>query len=140
VAPLQHERYHSLMAIAADTGLRAKRAGHSVMAAWVSLVLIASCRHAPDPIRVDRGRLVVENQTDQEWRDVTVTVNAYYRGGAPTLLPSGRLETPLTNFVTGLGQRFDVNRERVRRVEVRATTAAGQPVALNWAGTMEKRR
>jgi hypothetical protein len=127
------------MAIAADTGLRTRRVRYGVIAAaCVSLASIASCRHAPDPIRVDRGRLVVENQTDQEWRDVTVTVNAYYRGGAQTLLPSGRLETPLTNFVTGLGQRFNVNRERVRRVEVRATTAAGQPVALNWAGTMVK--
>jgi hypothetical protein len=127
------------MAIAADTGLRTRRVRYRVIAAaCVGLASIVSCRHAPDPIRVDRGRLVVENQTDQEWRDVTVTVNAYYRGGAQRLLPSGRLETPLTNFVTGLGQRFNVNRERVRRVEVRATTAAGQPVTLNWAGTMVK--
>jgi len=75
--------------------------------------------------------VVVENLTRDEWRDVTVTVNAYYRGGAPTLAPGGRLEGALSGFVTGLGQRFDVNRERVWRVEVRATSDAG-PVALDW--------
>jgi hypothetical protein len=74
---------------------------------------------------------VVENLTRHEWRDVTVTVNAYYRGGARTVAPGGRLEGSLGNFVTGLGQRFDVNRERVWRVEVRATSDAG-PVSLDW--------
>lgn len=75
---------------------------------------------------------MVENQTRHEWRDVVVTVNAYYRGGAPTLAPGGRLETALANFTTGLGQRFDTNREHVRRVEVRAKTTSGEPVALDW--------
>jgi hypothetical protein len=103
-----------------------------VVAAGCAFALLAACRNKPEPIRVANGRLVVENQTRQEWRDVVVTVNAYYRGGAPSLAPGGRLETALANFTTGLGQRFDTNRERVRRVEVRAKTASGEPVALDW--------
>jgi len=75
---------------------------------------------------------VIENQTRQEWRDVSVTVNAYYKGVAPRLAPGGRLEAPLSGFVTGLGQRFDTGREHVTRVEVRATDPAGRPVALDW--------
>jgi hypothetical protein len=97
-----------------------------------AMALLLGCRPRPEPIRVDHGRLVVENLTRQEWRDVTVTVNAYYRGGSPSLEPGGRLETPLTNFVTGFGQRFDTNREHVRRVEVRAKTPAGEPIAIDW--------
>jgi hypothetical protein len=96
-----------------------------------AVVWLGACRHYVEPIRVERGLLVVENLTRDEWRDVTVTVNAYYRGGARTLAPGGRLEGPLGDFVTGLGQRFDVKRERVWRVEVRATSDAG-PVALDW--------
>jgi hypothetical protein len=111
-------------------GRRAHR--RLLVAAGCAFALLAGCRHKPDPIRVAAGHLVVENQTRQEWRDVVVTVNAYYRGGAPTLAPGGRLETALANFTTGLGQRFDTNRERVRRVEVRAKTASGEPVALDW--------
>ena len=104
-----------------------------VVAIGCAISLLAGCRGKPEPIRVNGGRLVVENQTRQEWRDVVVTVNSYYRGGGSSLAPGGRLETALTNFTTGLGQRFDTNRERVRRVEVRAKTAGGEPVAIDWS-------
>jgi hypothetical protein len=90
------------------------------------------CRHELPPIRQQGAWLVVENQTKLAWRDVTVTVNAYYRGTSPALPPGGRLEAPLANFETGLGQRFNTAREHVSRVEVRARDAAGQPVALDW--------
>ena len=113
--------------------IRAAAARSWTVAAFVcAIALVAACRARPEPIRVDRGRLIVENLSRQEWRDVKVTVNAYYRGESRSLLPGGRLETPLTSFVTGLGQRFDTNREHVRRVEVRATTTAGEPVAIDW--------
>jgi hypothetical protein len=102
------------------------------------LMLAGACKAKPEPIRVDRGYLVVENLTHEDWRDVRVIVNAYYHGGARTLAAGGRLEGPLGSFVTGLGQRFDPSRERVREVEVRATTASGRPVALDW--TNERRR
>jgi hypothetical protein len=103
-----------------------------VVAVGCVIALLTACRGKPEPIRVNGGHLVIENQTSQEWRDVVVTVNAYYRGGAPSLAPGGRLETALGNFTTGLGQRFDTNREPVRRVEVRAKNASGEPVALDW--------
>jgi hypothetical protein len=84
------------------------------------------------PIRLHGEWLVIENQTKMEWHDVSVVVNAYYKGVAPRVAPGGRLEAPLAGFVTGLGQRFDTGREHVSRVEVRATDAAGTPVALDW--------
>ncbi len=84
------------------------------------------------PIRQRGAWLVVENQTKQPWRDVSVTLNSYYRGVSPTLSAGGRLEAPLAGFVTGLGQRFNTSREHIARVEVRATDASGQAVALDW--------
>jgi hypothetical protein len=84
------------------------------------------------PIWQHGGRLVIENQSQTAWENVSVTVNAYYRGVAPRVAPGGRLEAPLASFVTGLGQRFDTAREHVSRVEVRATDSAGNPVALDW--------
>jgi hypothetical protein len=95
-------------------------------------VLCAACQAELPPIRQSGTWLVVENQTRSPWRDVTVTLNAYYRGVSPTLAAGGRLEAPLAGFETGLGQRFDTAREHVSRVEVRATDAAGRPVALDW--------
>jgi hypothetical protein len=102
---------------------------------WLVVLLVAmggGCRTSDPPIRVSRTALIVENHSREEWHDVTVTVNGYYRGTSKTLAPGGRLDASLANFVTGLGQRFDSNRERVQKVEVRATDASGRPVSLDW--------
>ena len=97
------------------------------------VVVLAGCgREQEPPIRLNGSWLIVENQSKMEWRDVSVTVNAYYKGVAPRVAPGGRLEAPLNGFVTGFGQRFNPAREKVWRVEVRATDASGKPVALDW--------
>ena len=102
-------------------------------------MLFGACGREDDPpIRLNGAWIVVENQTRIEWRDVSVTINAYYKGVAPRVAPGGRLEAPLSGFVTGLGQRFNTARERVWRVEVRATDAAGTPVALDWDEKTDK--
>jgi hypothetical protein len=92
----------------------------------------AACSHELPPIRQHGSWLVVENQTKSPWKDVSVTLNAYYRGVSPALAAGGRLEAPLGGFVTGLGQRFNAAREHVSRVEVRATDGSGQPIVLDW--------
>ena len=100
--------------------------------------VVTGCRTQPPPIRLNGRTLVVENQTKTEWRNVTVTVNAYYRGTTTALAPGAELDAGLSNFVTGLGQRFDPSRETVHTVEVRATDAAGQPVALDWSDRQQQ--
>jgi hypothetical protein len=87
------------------------------------------------PIRVEGQRVIVENRTAQEWQGVSVTINAYYRATKPAVEPGGRLELPLANLETWLGHRFDVAREHVSRVEVRATDASGKPVSIDWGET-----
>jgi hypothetical protein len=98
----------------------------------VLAVLARRGREEQPPIYRHGEWLVIENQTKMEWRDVSVTLNAYYQGVAPRVSAGGRLEAPLGGFVSGLGRRFDAAREQVTRVEVRATDAAGRPVALDW--------
>src|SRR6476469_9291129 len=116
--------------VVAKAGWRAVRvlAIITIMAAlWLT-----ACRAELPPIRQRGAWLVVENQTKSPWKDVSVTLNAYYRGASPALAAGGRLEAPLAGFVTGLGQRFNAAREHVSRVEVRATDASGHPVVLDW--------
>lgn len=103
-----------------------------VLAVVVALAMMG-CRGKPEPIRLNGRTLVVENQTKSDWRNVTVTVNGYYRGGAASLAAGGQLDAGLSSLVTGLGQKFDPNREAVHTVEVRATDASGQPVAVDWS-------
>jgi hypothetical protein len=92
--------------------------------------LAAACSDRRDPITIQEGQLVVENQTSTEWRDVVITVNDHFRGGARTLLPGGRVHAPLNELRTGFGQRFDRGRMSVYKVDVTATDADGNPVKL----------
>ena len=84
------------------------------------------------PITIGEGRVVVKNTTDREWRNVVVTVNHHFHGGAPSLAAGGRLHAPLSEFVTSFGQRYDRSRQSVFRVEVTATDSVGTPVRLDW--------
>jgi hypothetical protein len=76
--------------------------------------------------------LVLENQTSTEWRDVLITVNDHFRGGAPSLAPGGRLTAPLRDFQTGFGHKFDRGRMSVYKVVVTAKEVDGKDVRLHW--------
>ena len=128
--------YHSVGAkvLKLPGALKVLRALIVLAVLGVAAVMVYRSRGGGDlpPIRQRGTWLVIENQTKSPWRDVSVTLNSYYRGVSPTLSAGGRLEAPLASFVTGLGQRFNTAREQIRRVEVRATDGAGAPVVLDW--------
>jgi len=102
------------------------------------VTLFAACSAPRESIIVDEGIVTVENQTDQEWRSVRVTVNDHFGGGAPSLAAGGRLTAPLSQFQTGFGQKFDRGRQSVFKVEVTATSADGKPVTLRWGADQPK--
>jgi hypothetical protein len=100
--------------------------------------LVGGCSTPRDVIIVDEGIVTVENQTDQEWRSVRVTVNDHFTGGAASLPAGSRLTAPLSQFQTGFGQKFDRGRQTVFKIEVTATSADGKPVALQWGADQPK--
>ena len=101
------------------------------------LLLLAACSDKRDPITINGGIVTVDNYTSHDWRNVMVTVNDHFHGGAPRLAAGSRLTAPLTQFVTAYGQRFSIDRQSVFKVEVTATDDAGQPVKLQW-GTSQR--
>lgn len=107
----------------------------AVVALAGGLALLPACAEEPDPITVRDNMVSVVNLTEREWRNVLVTVNDHYNGGAPSLAPGGRLTAPLSQFQTGYGQRFPWERTRVFKVEVTATDAAGERIKLQWGQT-----
>jgi hypothetical protein len=106
------------------------------VAAWtlgLLLLMAAGCSTPRDPIWFNEGTLIVENQSSKEWRNVRVTVNDHFTGGAQSVGPGGRLTAPLGQLQTGFGQRFDRGRMGVKKVEVTATDSDGNPVRLLWS-------
>lgn len=97
-----------------------------------AMLLTAACARSPDPIEVDENVVVIRNQTSRDWRNVIVTVNDHFRGGAPHLAAQGRLTAPLSQFQTGFGQRYEISRQNVFKVEVTATDSTGEPVHLQY--------
>jgi hypothetical protein len=98
------------------------------------VALATACSVPKDAIVVEEGMIVVENLTAREWRNVRITLNDHFGGSVPVLEPGGRLNAPLSQFQTGLGQKFDRGRQSVFKVEVTATEPDGKPVTLTWAG------
>ncbi len=96
------------------------------------LMFATGCSPSDGPITIRENIITVENQSRRDWRNVVVTVNDHFRGGAGTLAARGRLTAPLSQFQTGLGQRFQVGRQSVIKIEVTATDDAGGAIALQW--------
>ena len=106
--------------------------GRRPLAVALLIACAAACTQRRDPIIVQEGMITLENQSSKGWRDVRITVNDHFVGGGPSLAAGGRMNAPLSQFVTGFGQRFDRGRMSVRKIEVTATDESGQPVKLDW--------
>ncbi len=105
-----------------------------LLAAFAAGLLAAACSAEPDPIAYRDGTLTVMNKTTREWRNVHVTVNDYFHGGAASLPPGGMMTAPMSEFQTGFGQKFDRVRMSIRKVVVTATVEGGTPILLEWDG------
>ena len=73
---------------------------------WCAVMLVAALQGVlrPGPITVGDNIVSVQNQTSRDWRNVVVTVNDHFRGGAPTLIAGSRMAAPLSQFQTAFGQ------------------------------------
>ena len=97
-----------------------------------AVLFAVACSARTDPISLRDNIVTIENRSPRDWRDVVVTVNDHYRGGAQRVAAGGRLTAPLSQFQTGYGQRYQVNRQSVFRIEVTATDANAEAVKLEW--------
>jgi hypothetical protein len=104
----------------------------------LALVVLSACSDPPPPISVGEGMVTVLNQTDQDWKEVLITVNDHFRGFVPVLKAQGRANAPLNQFSTGHGQRW-AGGTPVRTVDVSAKSADGAEVKLTY-GRDEKQR
>lgn len=94
-------------------------------------VFSAGCSsRTPEPLRVEKGQLIVDNQTDSDWAGVEIWINRYFRVTAPSIAARSRFEVPLNAFVSGYAQRFDRLRTPIDDLRLTAIDSRGQPIAL----------
>ena len=106
------------------------------LVAALSLAGLAACSKPEPPITVGEGMVTVVNQSEQDWKDVLITVNDHFRGFVPVLKAEGRANAPLNQFTTGHGQQWTTG-THVRTIDVVAKSADGTDVKLTW-GREEK--
>jgi hypothetical protein len=74
--------------------------------------------------------LTVDNRTKQNWSNVEVWLNTYYRMTFKEIPAGGRMQAPLDFFIAGLGQRFQFNKMQVRDLRLTAKLPDGSPLEV----------
>jgi hypothetical protein len=106
-----------------------------VAAVLVLASLAAACGRPPkNPVQIQRNLLTVDNQTSRDWLDVEIWINRQYRIIVPRIAAHSRFSTTLDVFVAGFGQRFDIRRQNVNQLQVKAREPDGRPVEIKYEG------
>ena len=103
----------------------------AVAAMTFAAIGAARCSSPPrEPLRLEGNLLTVENQSSQDWHDVEIYLNTYFRVTASKIPAGSRFQAPLDVFVAGFGQRFDLRRMPIRSLKLTAKRPDGQPMEV----------
>lgn len=101
------------------------------LVALAAALVAAACRPAvDDPLKLERNLLTVDNRTSQDWKNVEIWVNTYYRVTVASIAGGSRFQAPLDAFVAGYGQRFNYHSMQIRDVRLTATGGDGKAFEL----------
>ena len=108
-----------------------KAAALAVLTAVLLTASWAACSGPPvEPMQLDGNLLRVANQTADDWTDVEIWLNTYYRAVARSIKAGGRYEVPLDLFVEAWGRRFDFGRMQVNDLRLTAKRGGGERFEL----------
>jgi hypothetical protein len=97
----------------------------------VLLAIVAGCSAPPvEPLKLDGNMLTVDNRSPDEWKNVEIWLNTYYRVKTDSIPAKGRFQAPLDSFVAGFGQRFQFRRMQVKELKLNATLPDGKPLEI----------
>jgi hypothetical protein len=106
----------------------------TLLGVCVFATLASGCSNPPrpEPLVLDGPRLTVSNQTDEDWTDVEIWLNTYYRMTAPYIAAGSTYQTSLNSFVTGYAQRYDLKKAPVTDLRLTAKRKDGTTVELKY--------
>ena len=82
------------------------------------------------PLTLEGGKLVIRNDTDEEWKNVELWLNWYYRAVIPSIPAHGRVDATLDSFMEGYGRRFDYAHTMVKDLKLTARRPNGETLEL----------
>jgi hypothetical protein len=111
--------------------MRALSAG-LVLAAAAAIASSAGCRRieVSEPLKLERNLLTVDNRSSQDWSNVEIALNYYYRIRTPKVAAGSRFTATLDTFAAGFGQRFDWRKAQIRDLKLTATLPDGKPLEV----------
>jgi len=105
---------------------------------WLAVVGLAWCAVAaacsgppPEPLQLDGNLLTVYNSTPDDWTNVEIYVNTYYRVVTQKIAARSQFKAPLDVFVEAYGRRFDFKAAQIKAVQLKATLPGGKNVVLD---------
>jgi hypothetical protein len=98
----------------------------------VLLVAGVSCTPEPEPLRIERSTLSIDNRSDADWQDVEIWLNDHYRVSVTSIPAGSRFDAPLNSFVEGFGRRFDPARQSPSGIEVSVREGSERKVKMVW--------
>src|SRR5215831_3112274 len=102
-----------------------------LIALIATIVAAAGCSTPPpEPLKLERNILTVDNRSSQDWTNVEIALNYYYRIRTSKVPAGSRFTTTLDTFVAGFGQRFDWRKAQIRDLKLTATLPDGKPLEL----------
>jgi hypothetical protein len=93
-------------------------------------VLITSPAPPKDPFELNGNLMTVSNRSSDDWSNVEIWLNTYYRVTTPVIRAGGRFQAPLDVFVAGFGQRFSFQKMQIHDLRMTAKRPDGELVEL----------
>ncbi len=96
----------------------------------VAGVLWRSPQLSKDPFELNGNLMTLNNRSADDWSNVEIWLNTYYRVTTPVIRAGGRFQAPLDVFVAGFGQRFSFKNMQIHDLRMTAKRPDGAPVEL----------
>ena len=93
-------------------------------------MLIRSPQRPRDPFELNGNLMTLSNRSPDDWSNVEIWLNTYYRVTTPVIRAGGRFQAPLDVFVAGFGQRFSFQKMQIHDLRMTANRPDGERVEL----------
>ena len=93
-------------------------------------VLMRSPSPSKDPFELNGNMVTLSNRSKDDWSNVEIWLNTYYRVTTPVIRAGGRFQAPLDVFVAGFGQRFSFHKMQIHDLRMTAKRPDGERVEL----------